>query len=275
MTIKILVAHHKEGFIYKDNLHEPIHVGKELSNINLGILGDNSHQNISHLNPLYCELTATYWAWKNVTTDYIGICHYRRYFFNRKDLKITLRNKISHLYHYLKSIVLKNYQGTFFFNQVIVNNIEKEKLLKEFSLWLENHINSNDIDIYALKPVQHLKKTNFDFFSILGLEYLEQLKMIVKVNFPEYYESLNSTLNSNRLHYANMIVMKHDFFNEYCEFVFEVLSKHVASNKQKIEENDSYSRIPGYMAELLTNTFILYKQSQGLKMKFLKTMLIE
>lgn len=275
MTVKILVAHHKEGYIYKDNVHEPIHVGKELSDIDLGILGDNINENISHLNPLFCELTATYWAWKNVNTDYIGICHYRRYFFNRKDLKITLRNNVSYLYHYLKSILLKNYQGTFFFNQVNVDNIDKEKLLKQFSFWLENHVNSNDVDIYALKPVQHLKKTNFDFFSILGYEYLEQLRLIVKVNFPEYFQAFNLTLESNNLHYANMIVMKRNLFNEYSEFIFEVLNKHVECNKQKIEESDSYLRIPGYMAELLTNTFILQKHSKGLKMKFLNTMLIE
>jgi hypothetical protein len=121
----------------------------------------------------------------------------------------------------------------------------------------------------------NLKRTNFDFFSILGSEYLEQLRLIVKVNFPEYFKALNLTLESNNLHYANMIVMKRNLFNEYSEFIFEVLNNHVECNKQKIKENDSYLRIPGYMAELLTNTFILQKQSKGLKMKFLKTMLIE
>ena len=43
-------------------------------------LHDNDGENISSKNPMYCELTAQYWAWKNADADYYGFCHYRRYF---------------------------------------------------------------------------------------------------------------------------------------------------------------------------------------------------
>ena len=79
--IKILVAQHKEAEVYKNEVYTPIHVGKAISKIDLSIIGDNTGDNISHLNPFYCELTAQYWAWKNITDiEYIGLCHYRRYF---------------------------------------------------------------------------------------------------------------------------------------------------------------------------------------------------
>jgi len=37
--------------------------------------------NIARLHSCFSELTAHYWAWKNLEkTEYIGFCHYRRYF---------------------------------------------------------------------------------------------------------------------------------------------------------------------------------------------------
>ncbi|MDE6317640.1 MAG: DUF4422 domain-containing protein, partial [Muribaculaceae bacterium] len=81
--IKILVACHKpDPNIRQDDIYMPIQVGKALHpEINLGFQCDNTGDNISEKNASYCELTALYWAWKNLKeVDYIGLCHYRRYF---------------------------------------------------------------------------------------------------------------------------------------------------------------------------------------------------
>ena len=79
MDIKILIATHKEYWMPRDEVYLPIHVGKE-NKQELGYIGDNTGCNISIKNPNYCELTAIYWAWKNLKVDYIGLVHYRRYF---------------------------------------------------------------------------------------------------------------------------------------------------------------------------------------------------
>lgn len=59
----------------------PIQVGAELTDQIIAEVRDNmGEQNISVKNPLYCELTATYWAWHNSKSKYVGVCHYRRHF---------------------------------------------------------------------------------------------------------------------------------------------------------------------------------------------------
>lgn len=81
--IKILVACHKEAVIRQDDIYMPIQVGKALHpELDLGFQEDDTGDNISEKNGSYCELTAMYWAWKNLPkdVDIVGLCHYRRYF---------------------------------------------------------------------------------------------------------------------------------------------------------------------------------------------------
>jgi len=82
--VKILVACHKPCEVYKNDVYIPIHVGRAISKYKDDIkdmIGDDIGENISEKNPYYCELTAQYYAWKNMTDiEYIGLCHYRRYF---------------------------------------------------------------------------------------------------------------------------------------------------------------------------------------------------
>jgi len=79
-NIKILVATHKESFVLQNPLLFPIQVGSVLSGKRLpDMLHDATGDNISEKNKSYCELTAQYWAWKNLDADYYGFFHYRRY----------------------------------------------------------------------------------------------------------------------------------------------------------------------------------------------------
>lgn len=69
----------------------PIQVGKAINKEDIEDVGDNTGDNISEKNPIYCELTALYWMWKNTKADYIGLYHYRRRF----DIdKITIVNAL-------------------------------------------------------------------------------------------------------------------------------------------------------------------------------------
>ena len=93
MDIKILVATHKKYWMPEDDVYLPIHVGRE-GKADLGYVGDNTGDNISEKNANYCELTGLYWAWKNLKCDYIGLCHYRRYFAHTTSSSDTEKKKL-------------------------------------------------------------------------------------------------------------------------------------------------------------------------------------
>ena len=98
-TVKILISYHKPAVLLKDEVLTPIHVGRVLATESSkdgsmseedykwmleNMIGDDTGDNISHLNRTLNELTSMYWAWKNYdklgNPDYIGFMHYRRIF---------------------------------------------------------------------------------------------------------------------------------------------------------------------------------------------------
>lgn len=82
MNIQIYVMTHKKFDEPENALYKPFQVGKAIGE-NLGYEGDDTKDNISAQNPYFGELTGLYWIWKNDKIhDYVGLCHYRRYFVN-------------------------------------------------------------------------------------------------------------------------------------------------------------------------------------------------
>lgn len=90
MNMKIVIATHKEYAMPNDSLYIPVHAGAGVHSYTLPYQADNTGDNISSKNLNFCELTALYWAWKNLDADYIGLCHYRRYFCKKRSRDILL-----------------------------------------------------------------------------------------------------------------------------------------------------------------------------------------
>lgn len=98
MSVTIFTMTHKKFARSEDPVYIPLHVGRA-GGEDYGYAGDDTGDNISEKNCYYGELTGVYWVWKNVrTTDFVGICHYRRYFcteegriFNEKDYLAILQ----------------------------------------------------------------------------------------------------------------------------------------------------------------------------------------
>ena len=64
-TVKVIVAAHKPYTMPSDKMYLPLHVGSA-GKESIGYQRDDDGENISSLNPYFCELTGLYWAWKNL-----------------------------------------------------------------------------------------------------------------------------------------------------------------------------------------------------------------
>jgi hypothetical protein len=154
-NIKLIVATHKKFQMPKDtNMYLPLHVGRE-GKVNLGYVGDNTGDNISKLNPYYCELTGLYWAWKNLDYDYLGLVHYRRYFTN-------------------KSL---SYNDDIKIDDVILSQNDVESLLDE-------------VDVIVPKKRKYYIETLYSHYAhTLDGSHLDKTRKIISEISPEYLES--------------------------------------------------------------------------------------
>ena len=79
MQTVIAVAMHKPSAVPDAPPYLPVHAGAAVRALP-SVQRDDEGDHISSRNPLYSELTAHYWLWKNREAEAYGLCHYRRYF---------------------------------------------------------------------------------------------------------------------------------------------------------------------------------------------------
>src|SRR6056297_1699677 len=90
MKLNVYMALHKKNGNIPFDYIIPIQVGAALTDEKLTHLNDKTGINISEKNRKFCELTALYWMWKNTNNNFLGLCHYRR-FFNMSQKKEILK----------------------------------------------------------------------------------------------------------------------------------------------------------------------------------------
>lgn len=225
MDIKILVATHKKYWMPDDDVYLPIHVGRE-GKEDLGYIGDNTGDNISVKNANYCELTGLYWAWKNLKCDYIGLCHYRRYFSSNNLLKeIEVYRKFDHI------------------NNFILKREQCEGLLKKYDI------------IMPKKDFMDKFTTYEQYKNAHNVKDLEECYKIIREIYPEYKNSLKTVMNQYAFYSCNMFITKKEYFDKYMEWLFNILFE--LEKRIDIKDYDNYqARIYGFLSERLFNVWL-------------------
>ena len=283
MNINILVCYHRLSPIIANEILTPILLGADskqeekaklkaiCQNLNARILLDDVKDNISHLNPYFCELTAMYFAWKNIDADYYGLFHYRRILdfsnsYGVKYCEFPLKEKISFDAKYYG--LAKKFYDKYALSQKAIATICKDA----------------DI-ILPQKVIDHSKKHeayNHSMYELYDkVHYRKDLDLALEVilsKYPQMQEIALETLHKKPLfwHIANMFVMKKELFFDYCKWLFDILF--TLQNSIEYKAYDSYQgRVFGFLSERLFNIYIEYLKTQNkhLKIKELPLVLLK
>lgn len=221
--MKIFVVTHKKVKQELLPCYHYIGVGPEGKNLGCEFTDQNG-LSIASKNYSFCELTAQYWIWKNNHDDYVGLVHYRRFF-----------------YHHLKSL--------FKFKFYTAN--ELEKILESYDVILPK---KTWIAHFSFSRDKRLKDVQEQYNKKHYKQDLDKAIKLMKEDFPEYYPSFIKVLKKKSISTCNMIVARKDIFDKYSAFLFDFLFK--LEKQSDISNYDSYQkRIYGFISEILLNVF--------------------
>lgn len=229
MEIKVLIAAHKKAELPKDSVYLPIHVGKE-NKEDIGYIGDNDGDNISYKNPYYSELTAIYWAWKNLNVDFVGLVHYRRFFAKRENL------------------------------------FSKKKPLSSDDI--EILCGTNDI-VLPKKRRYYIESLNSHYANTHDISHLDEARRIIESSSPEYLVHYDSVIRRKSAHMFNMFIMKKALLDDYCDWLFGILFQMEATiDLTRLSPFDA--RLFGRVSELLLDVWIDKNQYQYKEVELLE-----
>ena len=218
----ILVVTHKEYRMPENPLYHPIQVGTG-AKLHEAWLRDNTGENICEKNPTFCELTALYWAWKNLDADILGLCHYRRY---------------------LGSPGKRGARTDAFLTEADIL-----KLLKQ---------SAQDTGVDILLPGKRhywIETRESQYAHAHHAEDLRCVEAILSERYPEYLPEWHWMLKTRSGHICNMIIARRELFDSYCGWLFDILLE--AERRLDISGySDQDRRVFGYIAERLLDVWI-------------------
>ena len=251
--LKIFCAYHKKDKeipIWKSDCVEPIQVGCAISKEDLGIIGDDTGDNISHKNQNYCEMTGLYWVWKNYLPnnpdlEYVGSAHYRRFldFCDYKKTGSIINGSIIKIYYDAFSKIFKKFYNA--------KNIEKYL----------------DADIIVSKQCDLGDKTILQQYLDNHPAYsMEKMIEIVLAKYPQHKKIIMDTLNGNSVYFCLNFVMKREIFEDFMEWTFQLTDEFEKDTKWNNYYKYVDLRNPGYIIERLFNIWLnIYKSEHDVK----------
>jgi hypothetical protein len=242
--LRLFSVYHKPFIIPAAAYVQPIQAGSALAAHKLSFSGDDGGDNISILNPFFCELTVLYWIWKNADRtqfDYWGVVHYRRYFcLHRFPGQFTNKR----IYNYPE-------------DQTILDRVINDQLYQKMLNDLK------DGCVILAKPMHGYKKRG----KTKSIEQLykenhiaahwDTMIEVLTEKYPEYKKSL-PYFKQGKMSFFNMMTASWAVWDAYLEWLFAILFE-VERRIGKID--DPYqARVMGFLSERMINLFVYHQQ---------------
>ena len=226
--VKLLIACHKVCEVPDDSMYLPMHVGSLGKEEIPGFTRDDSGDSISGKNPVYCELTGLYWAWKHMDCDYLGLVHYRRYF----------------------TIKSKSYQKQHPLLESVLSEKEAQKLLSRYKVLLPKKRR------YYIESVYSHYDHTFDGKQFdVAREVLQELD-------PDSVHCFDKLMKQTSAYIFNMFIMPKPMADEYCSWLFQILEE-AEKRYDTSGMTDFEKRWAGRVSERLMNVWLMRQIELG------------
>lgn len=242
--------------------HRPI----DLAGTGIGILqvGDHSEtfgdhrddqaDNISDRNHRFSELTGFYYVWKNLPSDAVAFCHYRRYLIPAS-MSAWLADEATQPYSKNSVGGVSNYASGHLVGQ---STLSQQLTHVDYQALLQEQLQTSDI---LLPKSNKLPVGGFlqqygnahpvqPFFECLALMAASDNKLA--------RDAHRFFTQHPRAHWNNLFATHWHHFDDYCAFVFEIL---LALDDKLAPMDDAYqNRICAFLSERLFNFWIVNRQ---------------
>jgi lipopolysaccharide biosynthesis glycosyltransferase len=238
MRAKIFITYHKDTHLVNGGILTPIQVGSG-PGIHQCSTRDNSGINIADRNDRYCEMTAAYWAWKNVVNqDYIGLLHYRRFLdFNENRAHLDDWGVVSW------PAFTTDFEARFGLNDAAIT-----AAISGYDIILPKKWSVRNAGYSNLE--QHYVKAPYHHESDLAL-----CRDAIARRCPEYLPRWRQVFRSHQGWFNNMFVFRSEIFRCYCDWLFPLLEEveqQIPFERYGVQER----RVMGYLAERLLNVWL-------------------
>jgi len=212
----VYVVAHKKYHVRSDCLYRPLYVGGYSEP---GQLMEQEGENIAYLNGTINECTALYWIWKNTDEQYVGLNHYRRYFYNDEIRSMDNYLTMEHAW----------------------------EILREYDMILPVTYPSEQLTVYE------------QIYGTVDHELCRRAYHILRGKLeekqPGYVEAFENVMNGSNTFLCNMFITRREILNRYCEWLFSFLTE--AAKETDVEGYDRYSRrVMGFYAERMWSVWL-------------------